>query len=441
MRSKAFTDRIGINRKIAAVNITLLTNVFIWYFYVSNFIMQLTNDLIILGINVAGIATAALLSSTLINRIRNRLAFLKYWTLVGIVLSLTPLVIDVTTYTGLTTVSLILGVYFGIGMPICMGYYAATTEIGNRARLGGITFLLIGAGFSLLSFIGTNSVLISVIILAAWRAVGLLTLIILKPAEIPVNEKEKTSYRSVIFNKHFLLYFAPWFMFSLVNYLVVPVNQKFFPSSVVDASGIIENILAGITAVIGGFFADLLGRKRLTVAGFALLGMGYAILGLMPGNLGAWWFYACVDGVAWGTFAMIFILTIWGDLAQDKSSEKYYAIGGLPFLFSSFLRLSLGVYVASNIEDGFAIFSFASVFLFLAVLPLFYAPETLPEKVMKTRDLQSYVEKAKQKAQKEAEKSQKQHSDKAEEENEKAKEEPEETPEDAEARKLAEKYY
>jgi hypothetical protein len=40
------------------------------------------------------------------------------------------------------------------------------------------------------------------------------------------------------------------------------------------------------------------------------------------------------------------------------------------------------------------IFSFASVFLFLAVLPLIYAPETLPEKTMKDRDLKSYIEKA-----------------------------------------------
>ena len=46
-------------------------------------------------------------------------------------------------------------------------------------------------------------------------------------------------------------------------------------------------------------------------------------------------------------------------------------------------------------------------FLFIAVLPLVYAPETLPEKVMKDRDLNSYVENAKKKAQKESGKSRK----------------------------------
>jgi hypothetical protein len=40
----------------------------------------------------------------------------------------------------------------------------------------------------------------------------------------------------------------------------------------------------------------------------------------------------------------------------------------------------------------------------MAVLPLFMAPETLPEKVMKDRDLKSYIEKAKKKVQRESEK-------------------------------------
>jgi hypothetical protein len=39
--------------------------------------------------------------------------------------------------------------------------------------------------------------------------------------------------------------------------------------------------------------------------------------------------------------------------------------------------------------------SIASFFLFLAVIPLFYAPETLPEKEIKERELKGYIEKAK----------------------------------------------
>jgi hypothetical protein len=40
-------------------------------------------------------------------------------------------------------------------------------------------------------------------------------------------------------------------------------------------------------------------------------------------------------------------------------------------------------------------FSFASFFLFLAVLPLIYAPETLPEREIRRRELRDYIRKAK----------------------------------------------
>jgi hypothetical protein len=46
-------------------------------------------------------------------------------------------------------------------------------------------------------------------------------------------------------------------------------------------------------------------------------------------------------------------------------------------------------------------FSFASLFLFIAVLPLIYAPETLPEKKIQERQIRKYAEEAKKLAQKE----------------------------------------
>ncbi|MCL6579519.1 MAG: hypothetical protein K6T73_09070, partial [Candidatus Bathyarchaeota archaeon] len=72
---------------------------------------------------------------------------------------------------------------------------------------------------------------------------------------------------------------------------------------------------------------------------------------------------------------------------------KFYALGGLPFLLANFVSILIRPY-ASAISPT-AAFSFASFFLFLAVLPLMYAPETLPEKKIKERELKEYVEKAK----------------------------------------------
>jgi len=73
--------------------------------------------------------------------------------------------------------------------------------------------------------------------------------------------------------------------------------------------------------------------------------------------------------------------------------EKYYAIGSFPFFFMVFVRELLAPYVVAIPVS--AAFSFASFFLFLAVIPLMYAPETLPEKEIRRRELRKYIEKAK----------------------------------------------
>lgn len=408
MLKKAFHSRIGISPKPAVVSIILIANAFIWYFYVSSYIGDVIKSasfsnseiLTIWGINFFGMAGSAILGASLIYRLRRRMTFLRYWMLAGVILSLVPMVMNVTTSTGLIVVAAVLGLYFGLGMPTCMAYYAAVTEAGNRSRLGGIIFLLIGLGFFLLYNIGTTDAAISVLILATWRAFGLASLLFLKAEEKYIEMKSDVSYRLIASNRSFLLYFIPWSMFSLVNCMGAPVNNKFLPENLIISSAIIINIVAGISAVVGGFFADSVGRKRLTVAGFVLLGLGYAIIGLFPGNLLGWWLFTTVDGIAWGIFCTIFLITIWGDLAQGRGIEKYYAIGSLPFLLSNFLRLTIGAYVAAIVINEFAVFSFASFFLFLAVLPLVYAPETLPEKHIKERELKSYLERAKREREK-----------------------------------------
>ncbi|MEA2090282.1 MAG: MFS transporter, partial [Thermoproteota archaeon] len=149
----------------------------------------------------------------------------------------------------------------------------------------------------------------------------------------------------------------------------------------------------------GGFFADLVGRKRVAVAGFVALGIAYAILGFFPDMLIFQWFYSIVGAVAWGMFTTVFLMTIWADLSQSTTREKYYAIGGMPFLLSGVIPLLAEPY--SKEISVHAAFSLASFFLFLAVLPLMYAPETLPEKKIQLRKLRKYVEEAKKKAEKE----------------------------------------
>ena len=183
-------------------------------------------------------------------------------------------------------------------------------------------------------------------------------------------------------------------MFSLVNYLGVFISAEIHGEEFINLSTLIENVLAGAFAIAGGFLCDIFGRKRITIVGFIMLGVGYAVVGMYPLSLFCWYFYTVIDGIAWGILFVIFITTIWGDLAYGKPSEKYYALGSLPYLLSIFLSFVIGPFIAS-VMSPYAIFSFAAFFLFLAVLPLMFAPETLPEKKIRERELKKYIEKAK----------------------------------------------
>jgi MFS family permease len=182
-------------------------------------------------------------------------------------------------------------------------------------------------------------------------------------------------------------------MFCLINFIEYPILNNLFGNYFASFITIAEFGICSFVALIGGWFADSVGRKRIVISGFVTLGIGYAVLGLFPRIILSWYLYTILDGVAWGIFSLMFYLVIWSDLAGNRIKEKYYLIGVSPFLISSYIQILFTPY--AKLIDISAAFSLASFFLFLAVLPLLYAPETLPEKKIELRQLRKYVEAAK----------------------------------------------
>ncbi|MEM2145611.1 MAG: MFS transporter, partial [Candidatus Jordarchaeaceae archaeon] len=294
-------------------------------------------------------------------------------------------------------ISVLLGISFGMGLPVCMGYYTDTTPVEKRGKIAGLTLLASYMGSFAFFIITTYLGLIAnVIILAIFRSLSLLIIpFINKSLEIAtIGRMRIPKYLEIFRQRAFIFYFIPWLMFSLVNYLSLPVQLMILSENVGNILILIENVLIGVFAVIGGFLSDSFGRKRLAIVGFLLLGIGYGVLGISSTNLFSWYIYTVIDGVAWGILQATMLFVIWGDLAQGAFSERYYALGGLPYIFSSFLRITLGPYIAVTVPS-YAIFSFVAFFLFLAVFPLTLAPETLPEKKLKERELKRYIEEAK----------------------------------------------
>ena len=385
---------------------TFVFNAFSWYwvmFYIlDEFLESLnvssTEILTIWAIHFAAMTISAFSGAVISNRIIDRITFLRVWVLLGIGSSLLPILLGDLNMTNASILSLLLAISFGLGMPSCMAYFADFASIENRGRLGGITFSIIGIGIFLFTIaLGTFDAAGQALSSAIWRGIGL-TFFLLWGPQPQGPEIEKTTharmqaYGSILRERDFLLYFIPWIMFCLVDGFEGPLLENFFGPGLLSLV-VIEFAISGIFALIGGFFSDFFGRKRVVVVGFVALGVGYAALGFAPEILFSWYFYSIVEGVAGGMFGAVFLMTLWGDLARTRPKERYYALGGTPYILSALIGFVVEPYVQKI--STYAAFSLASVFLFVAVLPLIYAPETLTEKKIELRRIRKYVEKAK----------------------------------------------
>ena len=398
--------KFGITTRQGIVNIILVANAFVWYygviFFLQNIIGPISQNGVLLipalfawSLHFAGIIISALIGAILARGKMNRVHLILIWMLIGVVSSIIPIIANLTVSLNVAIISLLFGAALGFGMPNCMGYFTGHTSVENRGRFGGIIILFSGIGSFLLAITATGNSITYVVILSLWRGVGLLIFLIAKPSDENAKETNLTrlSYKSLLGQRSFVLYLVPWLMFCLVNYLSAPVQYQLLGKTNMNFWIAIGNVVMAAFAFVGGFMVDYIGRKRMAITGFVLLGLGYSVIGLYPENNPAWYFYTIANGTAWGILFVIFVVTIWGDLSYSHNSDKYYALGMLPFFVSKFLQPVIGDSIAGNISP-YALFSFTAFFLFLAVLPLVYAPETLPEKQMKDRELKGYIEKA-----------------------------------------------
>ncbi len=388
-----FSHLSDYKNKKNIVSIILVGNAFVWYFSVLSTLEYLKPYSTVWIAHFSALILSALAGASLDRRLERK-RFLILWMISGIVSSLTLSSIGISSDIILVLpVSLFLGVSLGFGMPACITYFSDSVAVEKRGGIGGIVMLASGLGMAALGLVPAYDPLVMGIILAVWRSSSLLVFLSVKSYRNTERKENVPSYRQVLGERSFILYFVPWMMFSLVNYLAAP-----FVPSAENFPGVrsIQIVLMGAAAFLGGFLVDSIGRKRIAIAAFTLLGIGSAMLtfsgntqpSLLP------YLNAGMDGIAWGFLLVLFIMTLWGDLSHNAASDKYYALGVMPFFLSKLLEITVGSFVASAIGPTTTLFSFAAFFLFLAILPLVYAPETLPEKIIKEHELKTYLEKA-----------------------------------------------
>jgi MFS family permease len=434
----------------AAPAIFLVLNSFVWYILTYTIFENVVNALKLTGSGsvevfatyFASAAVTAIIGSKYLPRARTRSLYL--WPLLGAIATLLLGALSVQNMLINALIAFSLGASVGIGLPSCMSYFAESSTVETRGLSGGLAWGGVGIAVLVFAFflagLGNWEAFIA---LAIWRLIGGIGFLGLdrkyNKQSLVQNPQKSPSYSELIRKRDILLYLFPWIMFSLINFTEAPILQNVFGTSTFEFILLVEFALVGLFAVVGGFIADIQGRKRVTIAGFIMLGIEYAALSLFSSSPLMIYLYLILDGATWGLLLSIFFTVVWGDIGGNQVKEKYYTLGGLPYLLSNYLSIIIQPYV--KFISAALTFSFASFFLFMAVIPLMYAPETLPEKSMKDRELKSYIEKAQKLVQKETGKNNNQDTEKTKNEDAEAKEETRESIEDEEARKLAEKYY
>ncbi|MFA5364741.1 MAG: MFS transporter [Candidatus Bathyarchaeia archaeon] len=401
---RGFLSENSIGKRGFLVITILFLSVFGWYYMTLPVIESILNKLSIPNSEsvtiwatfyVSIIATSII--GTFLSKKVSRHKFLYAWTILGAVASLLPILFS-SSFDQVRIVSLLLGASFGLGIPSCLAYFAECTSVENRGRVGCITFLIANITAPFLSILGGTFDLVTIsVIFALLRLLGLSVFFFNPEKQSPSQVKTNISFISILRERTFLLYFVVWSMFPLVDSferVLVDNYLTWWNPELLNAMGIVEPLVAGLSILGAGFLCDWIGRKKIVLSGLIAIGIAYGMIGLIPQFEFSWYLYFVVDATAWGIFSLIFYIIIWGDIAQSRNSEKYYTLGSIPYFISSIIPLLLTTSFIENVEVS-AAFSVASFFLFAAVMPLVFAPETLPEKKIELRRLRSFAEDAK----------------------------------------------
>lgn len=398
MRNASLVERLGASRENFSIFFVLL-NAFLWYYLTLQIIKNISGDQITnvqlavfysLGVIIGGIIGLVFL--------KDRSKLLLTWTLFGAASSSTMLIPGITSSIyGLMCFGW--GLTLGFGMPTALAYFSDRVPVEKRGRFAGLVFL---SSFAL-AFVVTAAgdfygVFFMYLFLCLWRLAGIIPLLIVHPeARNYDSTKRSAEYISVLKNdKRLYLFLIPWFIFNIVDSVEELLLQGFLAktfSQQYNMLVLVSLVCIGLFAFVGGSLSDLIGRKPMMIFGFAASGISYALISVAPNSFLIWFFYAIVDGSAWGLFYSIFVVTIWGDIASKSAAELYYFVGNLPLFLAAVFRFSLSGYMMTFVVTS--AFSIATFLLFIAVLPILFTPESLPEKKMKERELKIYVGQAK----------------------------------------------
>jgi MFS family permease len=367
----------------------------VWFFLYESYLRAIIDSLnvganwIYIGLlfYYGSIVISAIIGSVISGK-WNRKRFLAFYIFLGIIATT-----SVTVFQGLIFYlfsGIFVGASFGLGLPSILACFSEVTSIDERGRISGIlifmtfvTIIFVGLIFEYLQLYGSILHLLISIILRATSFFALL----IDPCEKVACKRNR--WIGVLTTHGFWLYFISWLLFS-----IIAGTFGFIETPESNLGEILLYLGTVLSALVVGFASDRYGRKNIILFGFISLGISYIFFGVASSEI-SYLLTRVIYGAASGTIFVVYSLTVIGDLAYTCSREKLMAIGVVPTFivygifqaFSNAFKFSIAPNIISAI---------LGVLCLISLIPLIYAPETLPKEKLLQKELEKHLARARE---------------------------------------------
>jgi|WetSurMetagenome_2_1015567.scaffolds.fasta_scaffold25997_4 MFS family permease len=285
----------------------------------------------------------------------------------------------------------LLGLSFGLGFPSAAALFSDNTEIEYRGRSTGIlvliTFTLILVGIAVSQVSGLLELIALAVVI---RALGYLSL---TRDQFHKENRKVETWSSILSRRNLVYYLLPWIIFNLVsglqNFIFPGLPKTPEYESAMNIGNLTQFVGVAVFSLVSGFVCDRFGRKPPIVIGILIFGISFAVLGVAPSPLSVI-FQNTIFGVAWG-FCMVAYFVIPADLARSTSREKHYALINVSAFVGFTGTVTLPVVLGTSMPVGI-LSPILSVFLFVSIVPVLFASETLPDSILKSRRMQEHID-------------------------------------------------
>jgi MFS family permease len=393
-----FTSDVKISSRRFAMIALLISSVLAWFFLLNIYFLRIFvnftadaswayfDQVLFYGFG----AFSALMGSSISEKVERR-TLIGLWTIFGVlVTTLIPF------FSGIPlslVLSALLGFSLGFGLPSITGFLADVTEVEERGRVAGLiiltTFILTFTGIFVIPLVGSGLLGIA-LFCTLLRCVGFLPLVSDKCER---KAKKESSWVSVALQRNFVLYLIPWLLFNVAAGILDWSSSTLLQTSglAVTMGSTIGYACTAVSGIVAGLIADRFGRKQPIVAALVLMGISFELLGYAQ-MFETILIYYTVYGIAWG-FLFALYLTIPGDVAHSVSNEKFYALGIASWLIVFMSLDSIPqLFNIGTVPVGL-VSPFLGMVIFLSIIPILRAKETLPASKINARKLREHIDK------------------------------------------------